>query len=317
MKRLIGLFASGLLLLILIGLYFEHQTLQDWWLLRNYVAPAPVAAIASRDTFTQEGQTLFYVNKPSIEDKSVFAGHCKTAEQSIVLGCYVNTEGIYLLNVTDTRLQGVEEVTAAHEMLHAAYDRLSKSQRAHIDDLTAKAFAAVKDDRIIANVADYRKRDASVVPNELHSILATEVRVLPAELETYYKQYFNDRLKIVGFSEQYEQVFEDLKTKVASYDTQLEALKPQIDQLEAQVNLKGNTLEQTKKQMDALLASGQRDAYNAQVNGFNAQVRAYNTNVVKLKNLIDQYNNLVNQRNALATTQRDLVQSIDSRFTEK
>ena len=38
--------------------------------------------------------------------------------KTAVLGCYANRE-ISIFNVTDQRLDGIREVTAAHEMLHA------------------------------------------------------------------------------------------------------------------------------------------------------------------------------------------------------
>ena len=35
----------------------------------------------------------------------------------------------YIYNVNDERLNGLKEVTAAHEMLHAAYERLPESDK--------------------------------------------------------------------------------------------------------------------------------------------------------------------------------------------
>ena len=53
-----------------------------------------------------------------------------------MLGCYhSNQDGIFLYNVQDARLAGVQQVTAAHEMLHAAYDRLSTKDKNYVDGL--------------------------------------------------------------------------------------------------------------------------------------------------------------------------------------
>src|SRR5690606_3442881 len=108
----------------------------------------------------------------------------------IVLGCFVEGQGIYLYNVSDERLDGVKEVTAAHEVLHAGYSRLSSRDKARINHLLDQAFQANNDERIKETVETYRKRDPSIVSNELHSILATEARELPSELEEHYRRYF-------------------------------------------------------------------------------------------------------------------------------
>ncbi|HXE10230.1 MAG TPA: hypothetical protein VN554_02280, partial [Verrucomicrobiae bacterium] len=106
----------------------ERQNIYDWVKLQGYQAPADIAALAQQDTMTAYGRKIFYVNHPQLDDKSNFAGKCPNngGEQTIVLGCYRPGEsGIFLLNVSDPRLNGVEQVTAAHEMLHGAYERLS------------------------------------------------------------------------------------------------------------------------------------------------------------------------------------------------
>ncbi len=113
----------------LAAILYNKQGLQDYYNLHNYQPPARMSEIATQDTFTDYGRKVFYVNYPSLSDKAVFAQPCpsSTREQTIILGCYHGPQaGIFLLNVTDPRLNGVQQVTAAHEMLHAAYDRLGE-----------------------------------------------------------------------------------------------------------------------------------------------------------------------------------------------
>ncbi len=50
-------------------------------------------------------------------------------KRNAILGCYnPSSRDIYIYNVTNSELDGVKEVTAAHEMLHAAWERLSESE---------------------------------------------------------------------------------------------------------------------------------------------------------------------------------------------
>lgn len=312
-SRLFSLITSlGLLLILLGGLVFR-QEISDWLRLRGYTPPAEVAALADRTTMVDSSRRLFYVHHPLIADKSTFNEHCRENEQTIVLGCFVSREGIYLLDVTDERLSGVEEVTAAHELLHAAYERLSESERRNIDSLLHAAYGNVTNPRVRETVELYTQQDASVVPNELHSILGTEVRDLPAELETYYRRYFSDRLKIVGYSDQYEQAFTERRDQIKAFDAQLASLKAQIEGLQSDLQARDAELKSQRARMNDLRNSGQTAAYNAEVPSYNAKVNRFNRDIDTLTDLIATYNDIVLQRNAVASEEAELVEAIDSR----
>lgn len=293
----------------------QRYNIYDWWRLRNYNPPARVVQLADATTMNDYGRKLFYVHRPELEDKKLFNYHCQGGEQTIILGCFISNKGIYLFDVQDPRLQGVHEVTAAHEMLHAAYDRLGAAEKRRVNDMLENFFESLQDERIKATIEAYRSRDPSVVANELHSILATEVRNLNPELETYYKKYFWDRIRVVSLSEQYEQAFTDLKNRVAMYDAQLVALKQRIEKLESDLETTGNGLTTQRAQLDAFLAANQIERYNAGVADFNRQVRTYNNQVATARNLINEYNKIVAERNAVAYEEQKLVEALDSRVS--
>jgi hypothetical protein len=307
-----GIFTILVLALPVVGLW-QRQAIFDLIRLHNYAPPAAISQLATDTTMQPSMRRMFYVYHPAIQDKTAFNNSCRDNEQTIVLGCYVNTKGIYLLDVTDARLTGVEQVTAAHEGLHAAYERLSSAERKRIDKLTGDYFATTTDQRLKDTIELYKKQDPGVVPNELHSILGTEVRTLPAELETYYRQYFSDRSKVVAYSEQYEKAFTERKNQIEAYDTQLAGLKKQIESLQVSLTAQSTSLSPERDRLNGLRSSGQTTAYNAAVPGFNQQVNSYNTNVDKLSVLISEYNDLVAKRNAIASEESELVKAIDSR----
>lgn len=305
-----------ILLALLISLsvaWAKRYDLLDWWRLRNYVPPARIVQLANDTTMTDEGRKLFYVNHPELNDELAFNQNCTISEQSIVLGCYISGQGIYLFDVTDERLTGVQQVTAAHEMLHAAYERLSGSERKRIDTLTQQFFEQLQDVRIQDTVTSYRNRDPSVVPNELHSILATEVVELPAELEAYYSRYFTDRKAVVAFSKAYEAAFQERKDKVAVYDKQLAVLKQEIESDELNLAGLGEDIKLERQRLDALLAAKRFEEYNAGVPPFNAKVDHYNNLVNQIRTLIDRFNRLVAERNSVALEENELIKAIDSR----
>lgn len=309
-------FASVAVLIVVIGLgalaYGQRFAIFDWVRLRNYDPPAEIQKLADETTMLQPTKRIFYANHPVIEPKGQFNTDCSTGEKTIVLGCYISGKGIFLYDVTDVRLQGVEQVTAAHEMLHAAYDRLSSNEKRRVNDLTAAAYAKVTDKRIRNVIEDYQSSGADV-PNELHSILGTEVRNLPQELEDYYARYFSDRGKIVSFSEQYEQEFTQRQQKVTEYDKQLAELKKSIDDLNSSLPNKAKEINDEYARLLSLKNSGKISAYNAGVGPYNTSVNNYNASVVREQNLINQYNALVKERNAIALEENELLKAIDSR----
>ena len=184
MKKYVSIVLTAMIAALPFVGIWQRQAIFDWWRLRDYTPSNRIVELAANTTMTEDGKHLFYVYHATLQTADEFNQSCDFSEQSIILGCYVSGRGIYIYDVKDERLNGIHEVTAAHEMLHAAYERLSSKERQKIDALTQKAYEQSANERIRGTVDAYKKRDPSIVPNELHSILGTEVRDLPAELET-------------------------------------------------------------------------------------------------------------------------------------
>ncbi len=296
---------------------WQHQSIHDWLLLRSYQPPAAVVQLADDIKLSPPARRIFYVNHPSLDDRQSFGSFCGgRGEHTIVLGCYHPVDrGIFVFHVTDYRLNGVDQVTAAHEMLHAAYDRLSGSKRIRIDGLLQNYFEHdVHDDRLKTIIAAYRKSEPQDIVNEMHSIFGTEVANLPPALETYYKQYFEDRSKIVGYASDYQQEFTSRQQQVAAYDQQLQDMKQQISNNTTSLDTREQEITALRSQMDAERSSGNVDGYNANVSNYNSRIDAYNGLINRTKTLIASYNNIVVARNELALQVADLAHSIDSSF---
>ncbi|MBP9813266.1 hypothetical protein KBC51_02380 [Candidatus Saccharibacteria bacterium] len=312
-KNVYGLMVLAILVVGAGWFWTNKYEVYDYFALKNYTPSPQVASLASSSGMNTKGQKIFYVNDPRLSDRQEFSTECSNnKEQTIVLGCYTG-RNIYIFDVTDSRLNGVEEVTSAHEMLHAAYDRLSASERARVDKLTDEAFQRINNPRITSLIENYRSQDPSVVPNELHSILGTEVANLGPELEAYYSKYFADRSKVIAHSQAYEKVLADSKNQVEKLDADLTLRRAEIERLEIQLNGLSSQLEAMQKNMNSLSAGGNVARYNALVPQYNAQVNQYNILYNEYSSLLAQYNKIVEQRNSLAIEQQDLVKSLDSR----
>jgi hypothetical protein len=302
------------LLVATFWLISHRQDIIDWWQLGHYQPSAAISQLADKTTMIGRGRDMFYVSTPEINEKDAFNLACpNNSEQGLVLGCY-KAQRIYLYNVTDPQLNGVKEVTAAHEMLHAAYARLSSEEKQQIDDMLDPIIKNITDERLLDVIKLYNTQEPGELHNEMHSVLGTEYRSLTPRLEQYYKKYFTDRSKIVDLAEHYEGVFSVSKKRIANMDAQLTSLKKQIDGNNNQLESSQTTINQAGQLLSQLRNNDRIDEYNRQVPAYNNQVRQFNNLINSTKALIASYNDLVEKRNQEVAGQNGLYHSLDSRY---
>ncbi len=301
---------------VILGIRFARDV-TDWVKLLQYEAPARVANLATTATMTDSARRLFYLNEPTIESRKSALNLCKSTEHTVVLGCYVPNKGIFLQEVSDPRLQGVMEVTAAHEMLHAAYQSMSILEQTQLNKQLQTTLQQLQNPRIAQLIETYREQDPSSVNNELHSILGTEVKTLSSELETYYRQYFTDRSAIVAMSERYEGVFTALREKAKTLNKQLAERKAVLEQLVARVKTESNNVESERSSLQSTISANPQSDYSSRVASFNNLVQNYNQLVSQLKEQTATYNQMVDEHNSLALEEKSLVESLQNKTSQQ
>lgn len=304
-RKLIKPLFSISLLLALVWASLNYQLIVDQVRLWGYDPPTEIRKLADDTTMRDNTRRVFYANRPELQDKRQFSESCLGRIHSIVLGCYKSNSGIYILKVNEDQLDGVEEVTAAHEALHAIYDRMSGSEKERIDQLTAREFSRISNKDLKSKIEQYKKDDPSVVPDELHSILGTTIRELDPELEKHYSKYFKDRQRIVAFYESYETEFIARENRANFIKKQIESLKVQIDSI-------NNELDSRKRELDAEFSSVDNTS-QSEVEGYNAKVRAFNARVSYQQSLVASHNSLIAEYNAIVTEVSTLYEALDSR----
>jgi hypothetical protein len=310
-KKLSALLFSAAILLSVVIALFQLQTIIDWWKLRGYQPSLAIEQLAMNSGMSDEGKKLFYVHDPQlVNDKKVFREKCVFEEFTIVLGCYISHQRIYIFDISDERLAGAEEVTVAHEMLHAAYDRLSLQERDSLERQLSAVLETLTDKRILQTIQSYRDSNPSIVPNELHSILGTELRDLTPELEKHYSRYFSDRKKVVSLAERYATEFTKRKEQISEYDRQLEQKQGRIVTLNASLSELGSELEREQRRLNSLRSNP--EAFNREVEQYNNKVDQFNGIIEQLQKITDEYNQLVDDRNAIAIEERNLIEAIDT-----
>lgn len=298
--------------LILVNRQYVIDQLSVW----QYQPSSDIAALAERTSMNDGGRFLFYAAQPEIEDAREFNQKCDRKEHSTaILGCY-NGRNIYIYNVTDKRLDGIKEVTAAHEMLHVAYGRMSDDEKRTVDALLEAEYDKVKHDKEFnERMAFYARTEPGERGNELHSVIGTEVADISSKLEDHYKEYFADRGKVVALHARYASVFAELQRKSDALSAQLTQLGDEIEAERAQYNT------------DVAQLNADIESFNSRANdgGFASQSqfqtqretlidRVDQLDVMRqtIDSKIDQYNALRQELLAVAGQTEGLNRSIDS-----
>ena len=292
------------------------QRIADQLAVWNFEPGAAIEGYASRAAMSPQGKFLFLASRPEVETEEAFDAICASDEEGIgTLGCYLPTSGaIHLYDITDERLDGMEEVIASHEMLHAAWARMSDEERTVISPLLeAQAVALEGDPAFAERMEFYARSEPGERLNELHSILGTEVAELDPRLEKHYADLFVDRQQVVALHTISNQVFVDLENQATALVSEIETLGASIeadyasytagfDELDLDVesfnaradsgdfatqrqfDRERDALLQRQDDLDALYASiSERDAaYDAklaQLDGLNADVDDLNSSI--------------------------------------
>lgn len=312
---IVAIVASVVLLLAAALLYSNRQYLTDQVSVWVYSPTQAVQDINNTVDFSNKGTFYFYATQPEVATAEAFNQDCPRQESSSpILGCYVNNR-IYIYDVTNQQLDGIEEVTAAHEMLHAVWDRLGNSEKQRLTTLLQDEYQKHATGELATRMAYYERNEPGQVTNELHSILPTEVKDLSPELEAYYMQYFDDRQKVVTLHDRYSGVLSDLTNKITTLYEQLTTLSASIESASAAYTT------QTDQLSTGIAAFNSR----AQNGGFTTQ-QQFNSERSLLLNQsaqlessrnainedIDRYNDMYGEYQDLATQLDSLNKSLDS-----
>lgn len=297
----------------------NRQWILDQVTFWQFKPSAEITTITSKDKLTDLGKFYFYASQAEVNDRGSFNKACGglQTEKTIVLGCYAGPlRRIYIFDVNDPRLDGVKEVTSAHEMLHAAYDRLSDSEKQRINALLVAQEKTISDQRILNALEEYRKTEPTEIVNEMHSIFGTEVQNLSPDLEAYYQKYFMNRSDIVGYAEKYEKVFTDIKDQQTSLVRELNTLAKNVNARQAQYQSSLATLNADIAQFNAWAQSGSgtRSEYNSRRADLDKRIAALDNERNAVNDEIDSYNNKKLALDALNVQAESLNQSINSKL---
>lgn len=206
----VAFIASGIFIAVSVWLLFNRQAVMDQISIWTYEPSATIQTISDTADLTAKGEFTFYATQPEVVEQATFNEECPRQEAgSPILGCYTGEDRIYVYDITNEQLEGMEEVTAVHEMLHAAWYRMDETRRDEIGAALEEAYGKIQNDNITTRMEYYQRTEPGERLNELHSILGTEVASLGEPLESYYEEYFS-RSEVLALHDQYSGVYQAL-----------------------------------------------------------------------------------------------------------
>ena len=301
----------------------NETVLRDQLIAYQFDAPEDILRYIDEAGLSETGALYLLTSVPKIVPGVEFDRYCTRKEPGIgVLGCYTTRDRrIYLFDVTDDRLTSMEPVVAAHEMLHAAWARLSVEERNRLADLLEEGFAALPEDhQLRERIASYEADNpASRIP-ELYAILGTEIRTLPQALEDHYSIYFSHRNRVVDLADEVYRVFDTVTDQLKALATDLESRAAEIEglrftweQTSATLRADVEAFNEKARTPGGFPRQSEFEAARAALEDRRSRLLALRTT---LQTKIDEYNTLLEELNRLNAEVSELNQGINVTLRE-
>jgi len=299
---------------------FFRQRILDQITVWQFRPAQGISILTDRLGLNNNGKLIFYASQPELDSSNHFNEVCNRIEYTTsILGCYSNFR-IYIYNVTDVKLDGIREVTAAHEMLHAVFQRMSDAEKTKLGVLLEAEYKKLENDKNFVDLIDfYAQTEPGERINELHSVIGTSVASIDPVLEAHYSQYFSNRQLVVQLYTKYNGVFQDLNDHAKVLMDQLNALSISIPARSSQYNLDVQTL---NSDINLFKSRTENHYYasqwqlNVDQSALNVRIDAMNTTMINIKDEINNYKTILTEYNSIASESRKLFDSMDSKLVE-
>ena len=302
-------------LLIVIGVgvavFLNRQWLVDYWRGHDYVPTSEMGEIEEKLNLTERGEFLFKASRPELNNSDEFNRNCLSHNAEMaVLGCYTNNT-VYVYDITEAELDGIRELTTAHELLHAVFLRMDEKEKEALRPSLEKVLAE-NQETLNQDLDNYEQAEKF---EELYVRAGTEVASLPADLEKHYAEIFKDQDGVVAYYDKYIVVFRELEAELAALKSETEVLATQIEGATAEYERSLNQLNadivsfnscaetlgcfKTEEDFNARrnilvtnqnVLSGKYEQINQLINLYNTKVEQYNADVLRSQNLNSKIN---------------------------
>ncbi|RGE17105.1 hypothetical protein [Leucobacter sp. wl10] len=319
-KRILGFIVFLAVLALVVFAMTHRQEIRDRFSAVGFETSPQIERVLKDLRLTASGERIFLATRPTLDGSSHFNEQCagvERSEQEHVLGCYAG-DRIHLFDVTDERITGIVGVTAAHELLHAAYNRLGEGERDDLGGKLRREFdrLSADDPELRERMSVYRKLSDSAFASELHSVLGTEVKRLPRWLDDWYAQWFRDRGSLVASFDEFHTVFAELQRQADSLRSEMATLRDDVERRKADYDRAVETFNADaadfsgrNERSEFAEAPDEFDRIKSELEGRRTELERTRQG---LQTDIDRYNAMREQLVALSETSSKLDQQLNS-----
>ena len=257
----------------------------------GYEPTSEMLRIRASLNLTDYGRLVFNASRPELSERETFNQHCRErTNENAILGCYDYTD-IYIYNITEPELDGIRELTAAHELLHAVYARLSEQDKRDLRPALEQVYSS-NAEILSEEIEMYYENDRY---EELYVRAGTEIANLPSKLESHYAKVFEDQDRIAGYYNKYISVFNQIQQN-------LDVLSAEMNALSSEIESKTNEYYDRSAALNAAIASFNACAETPNCFASEAVFQRRRAELLNefaaLEALYDEIDNLINTYNA-------------------
>ncbi len=294
----------------------NRQRVVDQITVWQFHSTSEINTLVDRAGMNDNGKFYYLASQPKLDATSDFNNECNRIENvTAILGCYSGSR-IYIYDVTNKQLDGVREITATHETLHAVYVRLSTDEQSKVNTLLETEYKKLENNKDYTDrMAFYARTEPGERDNELHSVIGTEIANISPALETYYSKYFSDRQKVVALDIKYNSVFQKLETRANELARQLNTLALSISNDSTQYNADAQVLNDDIVAFNNRAENGQflsQAQFTSERSVLSDRVVELDAMRTSINNDITNYNSILIEYNSIASESKKLYNSINS-----
>lgn len=309
---LLGLFAVIAIVLIL-----NRDLILDRILAIGYQPTAEVESIIKDLQLTDLGERILFASRPELQSSEDFNENCPIDADTATLGCY-HLQRIYVYDVQNSSLEGIKQAVMAHELLHAAWERLSDGEKNELTPILVSIYEQNLE-KFSSHMENYNEETRV---DELHSVIGTELSVdnYPEKLKKHYARYFRQQSRIIGFYNQYNDKFEKIENNSRELASTIQQNLAHINELNqrymADLSAFNKDCEEFNARAKIPNGFASREAFDSERAVLVQRQTRLKATYQEISELIDNTNKLINEYNENRMRSNKLYESIDSKITQ-
>ena len=316
MQKKRGLVYLGILVILAVAVtvgIINRDWIYDFWRGMSYQPAAEMEKIKGKLSLTDRGEFLFKASRPELNEREVFNEVCREVldKELAVLGCYAAGD-IHIYNIQSKELDGILELTTAHELLHAVWARMNEGEKAALAGDLEKVYLENQKqlEKELESYDDKQRQE------ELYVRSGTEIKNLPESLEKHYAEIFKNQDMVVDYYNKYIAVFLAIEEEMEELKKEMDELRLRIDDLRNEYERRVINLNSEIENFNSCAVEPgcftDENAFNTKRSELISEQGTLEEMYAQINTLIEQCNDLVERYNADVTRTEKLNRMMNS-----